>query len=158
MKSKISVFWFRRDLRVEDNVGLYHALQSDHPVLPIFIFETDILDKLESKHDRRVDYIHQALSAIDEQLKAYNSALKTYHGNPLEVFKSLLEEYDIQSVFCNRDYEPQAIERDASIFYYLQERNIPLKAYKDQVIFDKKDILKNDDTPYVVYTPYARKC
>ncbi|NLA63794.1 MAG: deoxyribodipyrimidine photo-lyase [Bacteroidales bacterium] len=157
MKSKISVFWFRRDLRVEDNVGLYHALQSDHPVLPIFIFETDILDKLESKHDRRVDYIHQALSAIDEQLKAYNSALKTYHGNPLEVFKSLLEEYDIQSVFCNRDYEPQAIERDASIFYYLQERNIPLKAYKDQVIFDKKDILKNDDTPYVVYTPYARK-
>ena len=128
MKSKISVFWFRRDLRVEDNVGLYHALQSDHPVLPIFIFETDILDKLESKHDRRVDYIHQALSAIDEQLKAYNSALKTYHGYPLEVFKSLLEEYDIQSVFCNRDYEPQAIERDASIFYYLQERSITLNA------------------------------
>lgn len=157
MKSKISVFWFRRDLRLEDNVGLYHALQSEHPVLPIFIFETDILEKLESKHDRRVDYIHQALSAIDEQLKAYNSALNTYYGNPLEVFKSLLEQYDIQSVFCNRDYEPQAIERDAGIFYYLQKRNIPLKAYKDQVIFDKKDILKNDDTPYVVYTPYARK-
>lgn len=157
MKSKISVFWFRRDLRLEDNVGLQHALQSEHPVLPIFIFEADILDKLESKHDRRVDYIHQALSAIDEQLKAYNSAINTYYGNPLKVFKSLLEEYDIQSVFCNRDYEPQAIERDAGIFYYLQERNIPLKAYKDQVIFDKKDILKNDDTPYVVYTPYARK-
>ncbi len=140
MKSKISVFWFRRDLRIEDNVGLYHALQSEHPVLPIFIFETDILDKLESKHDRRVDYIHQALLAIDEQLKSFNSALNTYHGNPLEVFKSLLEKYDIQSVFCNRDYEPEAIERDADIFYYLQERNIPFKAYKDQVIKLKQPV------------------
>lgn len=157
MKNKISLFWFRRDLRLEDNVGLYHALQSEHPVLPIFIFDTDILDKLESKHDRRVDYIHQALSAINVQLKASNSALITYHGKPLDIFKTLLEEYDIQSVFCNRDYEPQAIERDANIFYYLQQKNIPFKAYKDQVIFDKKDILKNDETPYVVYTPYARK-
>lgn len=157
MKNKISIFWFRRDLRLEDNVGLYYALQSEHPILPIFIFETDILDKLENKQDRRVDYIHQALTAIDEQLKTYNSALKTYYGNPLEIFKSLVEKYDIQSVFCNRDYEPKAIERDAGIFYYLKERNITFKAYKDQVIFDKKDILKNDDTPYVVYTPYARK-
>ena len=157
MKNKISLFWFRRDLRLEDNVGLYHALQSEHPVLPIFIFDTDILDKLESKHDRRVDYIHQALSAINVQLKASNSAMITYHGKPLDIFKTLLEEYDIQSVFCNRDYEPQAIERDANIFYYLQQKNIPFKAYKDQVIFDKKDILKNDETPYVVYTPYARK-
>ena len=157
MKNKISLFWFRRDLRLEDNVGLYHALQSEHPVLPIFIFDTDILDKLESKHDRRVDYIHQALSAINVQLKASNSALITYHGKPLDIFKTLLEEYDIQSVFCNRDYEPQAIERDANIFYYLQQKNIPFKAYKDQVIFDKKDILKNDETPYVVYTPYARR-
>lgn len=157
MKNKISLFWFRRDLRLDDNVALYHALQSEHPVLPIFIFETDILDKLESKHDRRVDYIHQALLTINEQLKSFNSTLKTYHGNPFEIFKTLLEEYDVQAVYCNRDYEPQAIERDTAIFYYLQERNIPFKAYKDQVIFDKKDILKNDDTPYVVYTPYAKK-
>ncbi len=157
MKNKISLFWFRRDLRIEDNVGLYHALQSEHAVLPIFIFDTDILNKLESKHDRRVDYIHQALSAINKQLEAFNSALKTYYGKPFEVFKTLLEEYDIQSVFCNRDYEPDAIKRDADIFYYLQEKNIPFKAYKDQVIFDKKDILKKDETPYVVYTPYARK-
>ena len=157
MKNKISLFWFRRDLRLDDNVALYHALQSEHPVLPIFIFETDILDKLESKHDRRVDYIHQALLTINEQLKSFNSTLKTYHGNPFEIFKTLLEEYDVQAVYCNRDYEPQAIERDTAIFYYLQERNIPFKAYKDQVIFDKKNILKNDDTPYVVYTPYAKK-
>ena len=157
MKNKISLFWFRRDLRLEDNVALYYALQSEHPVLPIFIFETDILDKLESKHDRRVDYIHQALLAINEQLKSSNSTLQTYYGNPFEVFKALLQEYDVQAVYCNRDYEPQAIERDAAIFYYLQERDIPFKAYKDQVIFDKKDILKSDETPYVVYTPYAKK-
>ncbi len=157
MKSKISVFWFRRDLRLEDNVGLYHALASDFPVLPIFIFETDILDKLESKHDRRVDYIHQALLAINKQLKTLGATLNTYHGNPLEVFKKLEEEYDIQAVFCNRDYEPQAIKRDADIFYYFQEKNTPFKAYKDQVIFDKNDILKKDNTPYVVYTPYSKK-
>lgn len=95
MKSKIPLFWFRRDLRLEDNVGLNQALQSEHPVLPMFIFENDILDKLENKHDRRVDYIHQALSAINAQLESSNSALKTYHGNPFEVFEALHEEYDI---------------------------------------------------------------
>ena len=157
MKNKISIFWFRRDLRIEDNVGLYHALESGHPVLSLFIFDTDILDKLENKNDRRVDYIHQALIAIDEQLKAYNSALKTYHGKPFEVFKSLQEEYDIQAVYCNRDYEPKAIERDTEIFNFYKSKNISFKAYKDQVIFDKNEILKKDDTPYVVFTPYSKR-
>ncbi len=157
MKNKISIFWFRRDLRLEDNVGLYYALQSDHPVLPLFIFDTEILDKLENKQDRRVDYIHQALSSIDKQLRAHNSALTTFHGKPFEVFKTLLEEYDIQSVFCNRDYEPDTIERDAEIFHFCKEKSIPFKAYKDQVIFDKNEILKNDGTPYRMYTPYANK-
>ena len=156
MKNKISLFWFRRDLRLEDNVGLFHALQSKHPVLPIFIFDTDILNKLENKHDRRVDYIHQAITAIDEQLRAHNSALKTYYGKPLDVFKTLCEEYDIQVLFCNRDYEPEAIERDREIFEFFKAKNITFKAYKDQVIFDKNDILKKDETPYVVYTPYAK--
>ena len=157
MKNKISIFWFRRDLRIEDNVGLYHALESGHPVLPLFIFDTDILDKLENKNDRRVDYIHQALIAIDEQLKAYNSALKTYHAKPFEVFKSLQEEYDIQAVYCNRDYEPKAIERDTEIFNFFKAKNIPFKAYKDQVIFDKNEILKKDNTPYIVFTPYSKR-
>ena len=157
MKNKISIFWFRRDLRIEDNVGLFHALESGHPVLPLFIFDTDILDKLDNKHDRRVDYIHQALTAIDDQLKAHNSALKTYHGKTMEVFKSLLEEYDIQAVFCNRDYEPETIERDTEIFDFYKSNNIPFKAYKDQVIFDKNEILKKDDTPYVVFTPYSKR-
>lgn len=157
MKNKISIFWFRRDLRIEDNVGLFHALESGYSVLPLFIFDTDILDKLDNKHDRRVDYIHQALTAIDAQLKAHNSALKTYHGKPLEVFKTLLKEYDIQAVFCNRDYEPETIERDTEIFDFYKSNNIPFKAYKDQVIFDKNEILKKDDTPYVVFTPYSKR-
>ena len=156
MKSKISIFWFRRDLRIEDNVGLFHALQSKHPVLPIFIFDTDILNKLEDKHDRRVDYIHQAITAIDKQLRAHNSALKTYYGKPFDIFKTLQDEYDIEALFCNRDYEPEAIERDREIFEFFKAKNITFKAYKDQVIFDKNDILKKDETPYVVYTPYAK--
>ncbi len=156
MKSKISIFWFRRDLRIEDNVGLFHALQSKHPVLPIFIFDTDILNKLEDKHDRRVDYIHQAITAIDKQLRAHNSALKTYYGKPFDIFKTLQDEYDIEALFCNRDYEPEAIERDREIFDFFKVKGIPFKAYKDQVIFDKNDVLKKDETPYVVYTPYAR--
>ena len=156
MKNKISIFWFRRDLRIEDNVGLYNALESGHPVLPLFIFDTDILNKLENKNDRRVDYIHQALTAIDEKLKTYNSVLKTFHGKPFDIFKSLQEEYDIQAVFCNRDYEPKAIERDTEIFNFFKAKNIPFKAYKDQVIFDKNEILKKDNTPYIVFTPYFK--
>lgn len=157
MKSKVSVFWFRRDLRLEDNVGLYHALASKFPVLPIFIFDETILNKLESKKDRRVDYIHQVLSAINSKLNPFNARLNTFHGSPLDVFKTLSENYAIQGVFCNRDYEPQAIKRDTEIYRFFNEQNIPFKAFKDQVIFDKNDVLKNDGKPYTVYTPYSKK-
>lgn len=157
MKSKVSVFWFRRDLRLEDNVGLYHALASEFPVFPIFIFDETILKKLEDKKDRRVDYIHQVLSTINNGLKTFNARLNTFYGNPSDVFKILSEKYDIQGVFCNRDYEPQAIKRDTEIYQFFNERNIPFKAFKDQVIFDKNDVVKNDGTPYTVYTPYSKK-
>lgn len=157
MKSKVSVFWFRRDLRLEDNVGLYHALASEFPVFPIFIFDETILKKLEDKKDRRVDYIHQVLSTINNGLKAFNARLNTFYGNPSDVFKILSEKYDIQGVFCNWDYEPQAIKRDTEIYQFFNERNIPFKAFKDQVIFDKNDVVKNDGTPYTVYTPYSKK-
>ena len=156
-KPKVTIFWFRRDLRLEDNIGLDHALQSEYPVLPIFIFDTVILDRLEDKKDKRLDYIHQALSAIDLSLKKRGSNLKTYNGNSLDVIKSLSEAYDIQEVVCNRDYEPEAILRDTEIYTYFKNQDIPFKAYKDQVIFDKKDILKKDGTPYIVYTPYANQ-
>lgn len=157
MKTKISIFWFRRDLRLEDNVGLCHALKSDVPVLPIFIFDKKILEALENKNDRRVDYMHQALSTINLALKEYHSKLSTFYGDPLAVFKQFSKEYDIQYVFCNRDYEPQAIERDTGIYNFFNTQNIAFKAVKDQVIFDTTDILKNDGTPYTVYTPYSKK-
>lgn len=157
MKTKLSIFWFRRDLRLEDNAGLCQALASGFPVLPIFIFDTAILDALANKSDRRVDYIHQALSAINLTLKNYHSKLSCFYGKPLEIFQQLSQEYDIQAVFCNRDYEPKAIERDTKIYNFFKSQLIPFKAFKDQVIFDKNDIVKNDGTPYTVYTPYAKK-
>ena len=157
MKTKVSIFWFRRDLRLEDNAGLCQALASGFPVLPIFIFDTAILDALENKSDRRVDYIHQALSAINLTLKNYHSKLSSFYGKPLEIFQQLSQEYDIQAVFCNRDYEPQAIERDTEIYNFFKSQLIPFKAFKDQVIFDKNEVVKNDGTPYTVYTPYAKK-
>ncbi|MEQ7801977.1 deoxyribodipyrimidine photo-lyase [Pedobacter sp. ASV1-7] len=157
MKSKVAVFWFRRDLRIEDNVGLSHALSGEFSVLPIFIFDTNILEQLENKKDRRVDYIHQALTNINSKLKQYNSTLTVLIGKPIEIFPTLAKEYDIQAAYCNRDYEPQAIARDREMLNYFESLQIPFKAYKDQVIFDKSNILKNDGTPYTVYTPYAKK-
>jgi deoxyribodipyrimidine photo-lyase len=157
MRSRINVFWFRRDLRIEDNTGLYHALRSGNKVMPIFIFDTDILDKLNDRSDKRVDYIHQSLEDIHQQLKTYDSGLFTYYGKPLEVFRKLVEEYDIDTVFCNRDYEPQAIERDKAICKFLEEKNIKFTDCKDQVIFEGNDILKSDGSPYTVYTPYSKK-
>lgn len=157
MKNKISIFWFRRDLRLEDNIGLFHALESGTPTFPIFIFDKEILDTLEDKSDRRVDYIHQALEKINTELKAFDASLNTFYGKPMEVFKSLSEGYDIQGVYCNRDYEPQAIKRDLEIYQFFNERSIPFLAFKDQVIFDQNEILKDNGTPYTVYTPYSKK-
>lgn len=157
MKSNVSVFWFRRDLRLEDNVGLYQALSFGIPILPIFIFDPTILNKLENKKDRRVDYIHQAISTINTELRVFTARLNTFNGNPLDVFKMLSEKYAVQGVFCNRDYEPQAIKRDTEICQFFNERSVPFKAFKDQVIFDKNDVLKNDGTSYTVYTPYSKK-
>ncbi len=156
MKTKISIFWFRRDLRFEDNTGLYEALTSGYPVLPVFIFDHSILGNLENKKDRRVDYIHQALSALNLELKAYGSKISSFYGPPLECFDQLSKEYAIQSVFCNRDYEPQAIKRDAEIGDFFKTKNVPFRAFKDQVVFDT-EVVKNDGTPYTVFTPYARK-
>ncbi|MGO1242975.1 MAG: cryptochrome/photolyase family protein [Sphingobacterium sp.] len=157
MKNKVAIFWFRRDLRLEDNVGLYHALTCDTPVLPVFIFDTTILKKLENNEDRRVDYIHQVILSMNTQLRAFNTQIYTFHGRPLEVFKELTQKYDIKDVFSNRDYEPDAIERDTEIYAFLKRKNITFKAFRDQVIFDQNDVLKNDGKPYTVYTPYSRK-
>ncbi len=156
-KEKINIFWFRRDLRLQDNCGLHHALNAGLKVLPVFIFDTDILDKLENKSDRRVDYFHQALNEIHIELKDHKSALTVFQGKPLEIFKKLVRDFNIESVFCNGDYEPQAIKRDKEVENFLQKNQIGLKIFKDQVIFEKNEVMKKDGTPYTVFTPYSKK-
>ncbi len=153
----IAIFWFRRDLRLEDNAGLYHALRSGLQVQPVFIFDTNILDDLEDKTDKRVLFIHQALEQIQTQLEALKSGLDVRHGKPMEVFKQLMTEYNIVKVFTNHDYEPYATERDSAIAAMLKEKGITFQTYKDQVIFEKDEVLKDDGKPYTVFTPYSRK-
>lgn len=157
MKQSVNIFWFRRDLRLDDNAGLYYALKDDLPVLPIFIFDRNILDKLEDKADRRVQFIHEALNEIQDNLIKQGSSLEMYYGFPLEVYKSLLQKYDIKKVFTNHDYEPYAAERDEAISKLLSEAGASLYTFKDQVIFEKKEVVKDDGNPYTVFTPYSKK-
>ena len=154
---KTSIFWFRRDLRLSDNHGFFEALQSSENVLPLFIFDTEILSKLENKEDKRVDFIVQVLNIINQFLEKTGKSIKILHGKPLDIFKTLTEDYDIEKVFCNEDYEPSAIKRDREIADFLGQKNIGFHSYKDQVHFHKDDILKSDGTPYSIYTPYSKQ-
>lgn len=153
----INVFWFRRDLRLEDNHGLYQALNSGLPVLPIFIFDKHILDDLPNKSDRRVVFIHRALQAIQEKLVNAGKSLDVFYGTPEEAFKKLSSTYTIHTVFTNRDYEPYAQKRDAAIADQLAKSGIVFQDFKDQVIFEKDEVMKDDGLPYTVFTPYSRK-
>ena len=153
---KISIFWFRRDLRLHDNVALFNGLKSGEKVLPIFIFDTSILDKLP-KNDARISFIIKELRSMNEHLKSFDASIDIYHGKPIEVFESLIKKYPIASVFTNHDYEPYAIKRDQEIKELLSSENINFNSFKDQVIFEKNEITKKDGNPYVVYTPYSKK-
>jgi deoxyribodipyrimidine photo-lyase len=157
MKPRIQVMWFRRDLRLSDNAALYHALRTGIPVLPVFIFDKNILDQLDDKADRRVEFIHAAITELQQQLVQMGSTLEVYYDYPKEVYKKLLERYDIEAVFTNHDYEPYAQERDAAIAALLKEHGTGFKTYKDQVIFEKSEVVKDDGKPYTVFSPYARK-
>jgi deoxyribodipyrimidine photo-lyase len=154
---RVNIFWFRRDLRLHDNAGLYHALKANLPVVPIFIFDTNILNELEDKEDRRVEFIREALMGIQEQLVPKGSSLEVYYGTPLQTFEILLNKYQIEKVFTNHDYEPYAIEREKAVGKLLNSKNVGLHTYKDQVILEKNEVLKDDHTPYTVFTPYSRK-
>ena len=156
MKPKISIFWFRRDLRVEDNVGLYHALSSGNKVLPLFIFDTDILENLDTD-DARVTFIHEELTRMHRFLSEVGSSLFVRRGKVTEVFKELLNTFDLQEVYVNRDYEPYATQRDAETKDFLSLMNVPFLSFKDQVIFETNEIVKQDGGPYKVYTPYSKK-
>lgn len=152
----ISIFWFRRDLRLDDNAGLYWALQGHLPVLPLFIFDTEILEDLP-KNDARVSFIFKTLQNIRKDLQAHGSDLLIHQGTPSEIFEELLKHYTIKSVFTNHDYEPYAIKRDAEVKALLLENGIEFLSFKDQVIFERNEIAKEDTSPYVVYTPYMKK-
>ena len=153
---KISIFWFRRDLRLDDNAGFYHALKVDVPVLPIFIFDENILEELP-KNDARVTFIHQEVAALKSDLEKLGSSLLIEFGKPIEIWQKVIQNYQIERVFTNHDFEPYALKRDSEIQELLKSENIEFKTYKDHVIFEKDEVLKKDGTPYLVFTPYSRK-
>ena len=152
----MNIFWFRRDLRLEDNAGLFHALNSDEEVLPIFIFDETILSQL-SKNDARVTFIHQQLEKIQNQFQAIGKSLAVFHGKPKDIFIKLIAENQIKAIYTNHDYEPYARKRDLELYHLFKDNNIEFKTSKDQVIFEKSEVVKDDETPYVVYTPYSNK-
>jgi deoxyribodipyrimidine photo-lyase len=153
---KINIFWFRRDLRLEDNIALNEALSSDCPVLPVFIFDTNITDELV-RNDARISFIYSSLKSINNGLKKFNSSLHILKGDPEMIWKELIATFDINTVFINKDYESYAIQRDKSIEELLIRNNIALKKFKDQVIFEENEIQKSDNSPYTVFTPYKNK-
>ncbi|MCW3126829.1 MAG: deoxyribodipyrimidine photolyase [Bacteroidetes bacterium] len=153
----IAICWLRRDLRLDDNAALYHALKGDHKIIPLFIFDTNILDKLQDKTDRRVQFIHDELVLIQKQLKELGSDILVKYGKPKDVWNELIADYNIAAVYINHDFEPYARDRDGKLSAFLARKDISLHTYKDHVIFEKDEVTKDDGLPYTVYTPYSRK-
>jgi deoxyribodipyrimidine photo-lyase len=152
----MNIFWFRRDLRLEDNAGFFHALSAEKDVLPVFIFDSDILNELPKK-DVRVTFIHQQLELIQAELKKINKSLAVFHGKPEEIFTQLISENTIDTVYTNHDYEPYGRKRDKELNQLFGDKKVAFKTSKDQVIFEKSEVTKDDGKPYVVYTPYSNK-
>ena len=157
MKQKVTVFWFRRDLRFNDNAGFYHALKSGNPVLPVFIFDTEILDKLNKNSDARVSFIYDEIKRLKTKFESEGSSLCVFHSNPLKAFQKLSGDFEIQAVYTNKDYEPYAIKRDDQTERFLSSKEIKFYSYKDHVIFEENEVLKDNGEPYTVFTPYSKK-
>lgn len=155
-KDKIAIFWFRRDLRLHDNAGLYYALRSGYPVVPLFIFDRNILDDLEEKKDARLTFIHNAVSEIRQALRQKEADIMVEYGFPEKIWEKLVAGHDIAEVYTNTDYEPYATDRDKAIYRILKQKEIVFKTCKDQVIFEKQEILSGQGSPYTVFTPYSR--
>ncbi len=156
-RQTVAVHWFRRDLRLHDNHALLMALRSGHPVLPVFLFDTNILDDLQDKQDRRVDLIHRTLGSIKSELEQLGSSILVEMGSPAEAWQRIVERYDVKCVHTNRDHEPYAIQRDAEVEALLRFKSIPFTTYRDTSIFGPNKVVKQDGTPYTVFTPYMRK-
>ena len=157
MKPAITVVWFRRDLRLEDHKALHFALKESRNVLPVFIFDADILSSLESPYDARITFIHRAVAEMKNTLEQHGTTFWVAYGRPLEIFNKLRHSFSLEAVYFNRDYEPYALDRDRQVQGFLEEHGVPVKTYKDQVIFEAGEVLKNEGTPYTVYTPYMKK-
>ncbi len=147
-----TIWWLRRDIRLQDNAALYHALKENKKVLPVFIFDSNILDLLDEKKDKRVDFIHQSITLLKNELEKLNSSLLVLHGDPVAIFR----EISPAAVYTNHDYEPYGIKRDSEVASVLNKNGVPFKTYKDHVIFDKNEVLKPDGTPYTIFTPYSK--
>ncbi|MCM0041610.1 MAG: DNA photolyase family protein [Algoriphagus sp.] len=153
---KISLCWFRRDLRIEDQTALFYSLQQEEQVLPLFIFDRHILDVLEDKTDARVSFIHTQITRLKAFFEQQGSSMLVRYGHPEEIFQELLTEYEVQSVYTNRDYEPYAQSRDSQVEALLGEKNIPFLSFKDQVIFEPGEIVNGSGEFYKVFTPYSK--
>jgi deoxyribodipyrimidine photo-lyase len=151
-----SIFWHRRDLRIDDNAGLYKALKNSNSIIPVFIFDTTILNKLES-NDQRILFIYEEIKCLKKQYQLVGSDLEVFYGNPIEIIPEISIKYGVKSVYTNRDYEPYALERDSIIFKKLAEIEISFIGAKDHVIFEKSEIMKSDGNPYTIFTPYSKK-
>ena len=156
-KTVVNIVWMRRDLRLEDNTALFHALKTRENVLLLFIFNPDILERLEVRPDFRVNFIYKTLVGIKETLEKIGSSIYIAHGRPQDVFKKMADEFHICSVYTNRDYEPYSLLRDLNVERFLKINKIEYHSYKDNVLFEKDELVKDDGKPYTVFTPYKNK-
>ncbi|MAS30611.1 MAG: deoxyribodipyrimidine photolyase, partial [Flavobacteriaceae bacterium] len=154
--NKGTIFWFRRDLRLHDNVGLFHALSKSNNVYPIFIFDKDITNNL-NEDDYRLNFIKEQIKLMNEKLKKHECSINIFYGKPLDIFKNIISKTKIERVVFNKDYEPYAIKRDDAVKELVTKNNIECQSYKDHVIFEENEVVKDDGNPYIVYTPYSRK-
>lgn len=156
-KKEVNICWLRRDLRLHDHHALDQAFQGGKPVLLLFIFDKNILSQLSDKKDRRVTFIHQTLTELNKNLLKNNSSLYCIYDSPLNAFEHLLKEFEVKEVFTNQDYEPYALSRDEEIEKFLKKKQVYFHVFKDQVIFEKSEVMKADGKPYTVFTPYSRR-
>lgn len=156
MLEKIAVFWYRRDLRLYDNHAFYQALTSGLQVLPVFIFDKDILKELGAKDDARLSFIRSEVQNLKTAFEEKGSSLITFHGKPKDAFEQLVKDFEVEKVFCNKDYEPYGSQRDKEVIRFLDKNEIEFLQFKDHVIFEEDEVVKEDGEPYTVYTPYSK--
>ncbi|MDD2412378.1 MAG: deoxyribodipyrimidine photo-lyase [Bacteroidales bacterium] len=156
MKENLIIFWFRRDLRWDDNHALFEALSQKKPVLPIYIFDVDVLKRFSNADNKAVSLIYKSILRMNEKLESFESSISVFHDSVENVFNSLLQKYNVQGVYANEDYESYGIKRDENIFNLLKKKNIQFHLFQDHLIFKPGKILKKDDTPYLIYTPFSK--